>query len=391
MWQPDRQKNIVNQSDGLLMINIYSANEISRISRNDISSSSILEECSQKNTSEFVSNVKTTMAAMAIENQVYPLTINKKEYQNALICSPYTTYVTYPLSELKKIKKRWIKSVILLNYAFMNLLCRLTKFNKVVQINNNLNSLLQHPAEFSEMLPTMTKKLIAHYPKHAITLFRVNELLDQSLLMALKKNDYSVFPDRSTHIYFPHNDFQKRTDTKNDFDLLKKSDYTVVSHAELLPTDAARFAELYRMLFIDKHSKLNPIYTETYFRKAILNHWHHYTALRNKKGQIDVFLSWIDNEKNMYCGPMGYDTSISQSVGLYRQAIAIYLDHAYKNQLIFNMGGGTNQFKLNRGSTLTLEYTAVYCDHLSFYRKIPWKVLTWIFNKYLVKIITHLN
>ncbi len=370
------------------MITLYDLGDFCKMqNENKCFPSTILDACYHRKSDDLVSNVKTKMAAMMIEQDVWPLTINKKEYRNSVVCSPYTTYISYPLDELKKIKKNWVKLSVLLNTVLMGLICRITKLNKIVQINNNLNATLIHSPQFYSLLPEITDKIVNHYPKHAVVFIRVNNMLDIQLLETLKKNDYLVFHDRSSHVFFPENNFQNRTDTKKDFDLLKKSNYMLVHHEELLISDAKRLSELYQMLFIGKHSKSNPLYTEDYFKLAIQHHWHHYTALRNKEGRIDAFSSWVEKGNNMSCGPMGYDTTVDIKVGLYRQAVALYLMHAHEKQLIFNMGGGSDKFKLNRGSTKTLEYTAVYYKHLPFYRHVPWKIFHWAFNKFFKKIM----
>jgi len=340
---------------------------------------------------KWVSNVDTKMHAIIFENQLWPMTVNRKEYQNALVCSPYTTYVTYPKGELKKFTKLWIKAVVLLNIVVMSVVCRLTKFNQVIQVNNNLNSLIKHPQQFSVLLPALTEKLIFKYPKHAITFFRVNGAFDKAFLKALTDNGYLVFPDRAAHVFFPNTDVTQRSHTKRDLSLLRKSHYMIVPHEALTADDAERLAELYYQLFIDKHSQCNPIYTVDYFREAIQYHWHHYTALRNSDGRIDAFISWFEVEKVMVCGPLGYDSIVDRKMGLYRQLVALCLQHANQHQIPFNMGGGSDEFKSNRGSTETMEYTAVYCKHLPFYRQIPWKMLHWACNKLIKKIVDNSN
>lgn len=346
----------------------------------------IFNELCKKTSETLVSNVNTKMAALVFENHAWPITINQKEYRNALICSPYTTYVTYPLDELTKFKKTWIKCLVLCNTLIMSLLCRLTKFNQVAQVNNSLNNLIKHPRQFSDLLPQLTREIVLKFPKHAINFFRVNGELDKELLLSLKKESYLVFPDRPVYVFFPRHNFMSRSNTKRDMILLKKSPYTVISHEEITLNDTPRFAELYRQLFVEKHSRRNPIYTAYYFEKAIHNHWHHYVALKNSSGKIDAFISWFIAENTMHCGPLGYDHSVDQRVGLYRQLVAICLQHAHQHQLVFNMGGGSQRFKLNRGGTETWEYTAVYCKHLPFYRHLPWRILHFSCHKLLKKI-----
>lgn len=357
------------------------------LKENESHSHQMIHKLLQKPSTDWVQNVRTKINILHFENEAYSLTLNHAEYNNALICSPYTTYVTYPLHTLKKFSKVWIKCLILFNAGIMAILCRLTKFNKVVQVNNNLNSLIKHPSIMAKHLKSLTQKLIQHYPTYAINFFRVNDALDQDLLLALKKAGYLVFPDRAAHVFFPYKNYIDRSHTKRDLSLLRKTPYKIMTHDELTLQDAERFAQLYRFLFIDKHSKYNPIYTTTYFQEAILNHWHHYTALRNESGGIDGFISWFIKDNVMICGPLGYDSEIDRKTGLYRQLVAVCLKYAQENQLIFNMGGGSDEFKLNRGSTQTLEYTAVFCRHLPFYRQIPWKIMHFACNKMLKKIV----
>jgi len=354
---------------------------------NESQSHQMLRKLLAQPSTDFVDNVRTKISVLNLENNVWALTVNEKEYGNALICSPYTTYVTYPLHALKKFKKIWIKSLILLNTSIMALLCRLTKFNQVVQVNNNLNSLIKHPAVFANRLPGLTIKLIQRYPTHAINFFRVNEVLDVALLTALKNEGYLVFPDRMAHVFFFEKEYIRRSHTKRDLSLLKKTDYTIVTHDKLTPEDADRFAQLYRQLFIDKHSKHNPVYTAAYFCEAIQHQWHHYTAFQNSAGRIDGFISWFIKDDVMVCGPLGYDSEVDRKTGVYRQLVALCLKHANENQLIFNMGGGSDEFKSNRGSVETMEYTAVFCAHLPFYRQIPWRLMSWACNKLLKKIV----
>lgn len=354
---------------------------------NKSQSHQVLRQLLTRPSTDFVDNVKTKINVLSFENDAWALTINEKEYDNALICSPYTTYVTYPLDELKKFTKMWIKCLVLLNTGIMTILCRLTKFNQVVQVNNNLNSLIKHPEIFAKKIPGITQKIVQHYPKHAINFFRVNEILDSALLTALTNAGYLVFPDRCAHVFFADQDFIRRSHTKRDLALLKKTEYQIITHEELMPEDAERFAQLYRQLFIDKHSKHNPVYTADYFREAIKNHWHHYTAMRNADGQIDAFISWFEKENRMICGPLGYDSEVDRKMGLYRQLVALCLKHANENHIVFNMGGGSDEFKSNRGSKQTMEYVAVYCQHLPFYRQIPWKIMHWACNKLLKKIV----
>ena len=348
---------------------------------------SVIASLLENDSISYVSNITSEIIAIGLEDSVWPVSINKKEYDNAIICSPYATYTKYPLDKMDSLDSFWMKGLFLVNSLVMGLFCKATKINQIVQVNNNLNSLLKHPKQFNQILPQLTALLIEKYPSHAVTFFRVNDTINKNLLHNLKKNGYIVFPDRMAHIYFPDTRYMKRSHTKRDMSLLRNTNYQIVQHNDLSDTDAERICELYRKLFVNKHSKFNADYTKEYFSQAIKKHWHHYTALRSPNGRVDAFISWFYRENVMICGPLGYDTGVDRKVGLYRKLIALCLKHAHENQFIFNMGGGSDKFKNNRGSTKTLEYTAVYCKHLPLYRHIPWRLLSWICNKLLKEFL----
>ena len=145
----------------------------------------------------YVSNVITEVVALIAGKEAWAVTINEKEYGNALICSPYATYVKYPLDEIQKFDKLWVKALLLVHSYVMGLLFRISKINRAIQVNNNLNSLLKHPSGFAERLPQLTKLLVKKYPKHAVTFYRINNVIDKAFFSVLQENGYHVFPGPS--------------------------------------------------------------------------------------------------------------------------------------------------------------------------------------------------
>lgn len=341
-----------------------------------------------KKSTQLVNNIRADMVAFSNNDDVLLASVNYKEYDNAIICSPFATYIKYPLDHLESFNARWIKALVLVNAALMGLLCRATRINQLVQLNNNLNSLIKHPSYFSKQISTLTDFFVEKFSKHAIALFRVNDTLDPNLLKSLREKGYIIFPDRAAHVFFPQNEFIKRSHTKRDISLLNKTPYQILMHEEIAKEEGERLSELYQRLFIDKHSKYNPIYTAEYFQQALAHQWHHYRALRNPEtGKIDAFISWFYRDGVMICGPLGYDTAVDQKIGLYRMLVALCLKHANEQQLIFNMGAGSDEFKSKRGSAKTMEHTAVYCKHLPYYRHLPWRLLSFACNKMLNRIL----
>ncbi len=47
---------------------------------------------------------------------------------------------------------------------------------------------------------------------------------------------------------------------------------------------------------------------------------------------------------------------------------------------LFNASAGASRFKLNRGATAEIEYSAFYINHLPSLQRCQWKVIQWIVN-----------
>src|SRR5579875_2475338 len=61
----------------------------------------------------FIENVTTTYMALLVDEQiVLPLSLNRHEYENSYVCSPFTHYVTYAIEELALIHPVWQRRLL---------------------------------------------------------------------------------------------------------------------------------------------------------------------------------------------------------------------------------------------------------------------------------------
>lgn len=327
--------------------------------------------------SSLIHNIKTESLALTQGNQTLFATLNNKEYDNAHICSPYNIYIGYAKVSAKSFNNFWVRALI---YSFTTLFGGLFKrlnLNKVIQLNNTLLTINIHPQEVSKFLPGIIQTLTQKYPTHAILWPRVNSSIDKDLYKELERNNFHLVPTKIVHIYDLNENYMKRSHTKRDLSLLKKSDYQIVRHDELAESDMVRIHELYQMLFIEKHVGYNPNLSLYYFKLCHQFRWFEFHALRNSDGIIDAFIAQVKKDNTMVCGPLGYDTEKPIKLGLYRMIIGLSLENAYSENCLYNLGSGNELFKLNRGSKREMEYNAVYYQHLPFYRRIPWKILAY--------------
>jgi hypothetical protein len=334
-----------------------------------------------------VLNFNTKEIAVSFRSSSVIGTVNEKEHDNSPLCSPYNLFCLYPKKKLSHIKPLWLRPLLDFSTTILSLVLAPTKFDKVIQLNNKPCDAITYPDLSFDEVEQCIKELPKKFPKHAILFPRIDKITSPSLVKHLELLGFLMVPTRGVHIFLPDASYLKRNHTKKDFGLLKKGEYQLVLHEEINSEDLTRIHQLYTMLFIEKHGKDSPALTPEYIQKCHSNQWYTFFALKNPAGIIDAFFSYETEGNIMACGPLGYDTTQNQEKGLYRMIFAHSLEVAHDNNYIFNFGGGNDEFKMNRGSSREIGYTAVYCRHLPFYRRFPWMLLENLGRRFTVKII----
>lgn len=360
---------------------IYTQNDIQLFLQHQSHNATTVESILFTNNFEiYIKNLKSGKVIIASSDHIFLATVNTKTYNNTHIASPYTLYIDCTKLAVNDFPQWWIKKLISIFTFSFGKLFKLLDLDKVIQINNTLNTINIHPEQLGKFILFELDQLTHHHPHHAIIIPRLNFITDKVVVDNLKSKKFSFIITKTTHIYDPKNNYMQRSHTKRDISFLKKSKYKIVTHDDLSRVDLQRIHALYQLLFIRKYFSHSPDLTIEYFYDAHQYRWLEFIALRSPEGVIDGFISYTLQAKNMACGPLGYDIEKPRDLGLYRMIISLSLQKAHQLQCVYNLGSKNEAFKLYRGSTRTLEYNAVYYRHLPFYRQIPWKILNWCGN-----------
>lgn len=337
---------------------------------------SFLKELAAGEISEYVGNIQTSFQVLEFGNLLLPMTINNTEYESSYICSPYNACISYAQEETAKLKNPIIEIPLKIFLGFISHILKVGKINKVVSLNNWLLSTNLYKDWHGDNVADLTKYLLKEYPQHAIMFRSLNQYTNCELMENFRQAGYELIPSRQVYIINPNNtEILKKPNLKRDINMLQKTDYQLIEHSEILSSDFCRIAELYNYLYLDKYSKHNPHYTEKLIRL-----WHRHKilefyGLRNKDGILDGIIGLFRRGDTGSAPLVGYDTSISQSVGLYRMLIAIAFRDSIDKQIIFNISSGASHFKRLRGAKPTIEYSSIYIKHLPAHQQIIWKVL----------------
>lgn len=114
-----------------------------------------------------------------------------------------------------------------------------------------------------------------------------------------------------------------------------------------------------------------------------------YIAKMNE--EIIYFATGFFYKDELISSVVGHEPDISKQLGFYRLGINFLMLLTEKKQIILNLSSGSGKFKLNRGCKSELEYELLYFQHLPFYKRISWRLISLIYNNFGKKIFSILN
>ncbi len=339
----------------------------------------------QQGTQRFIDNVTTTYMALLIDERiVLPLSLNRREYANSYVCSPYTHYITYAKEELTLVKPAWLRRLFATIFTLLGLLGKACQMNQVVCVNNWLLSTNLYPSLSTQQLKDILDFLKQRFPHHAIVFRSLNNATTPTMMTDLKHLGCTLPGSRQVYLLRPADPHaltsKARWLLKRDFTLLARYGYTAAINEELTEDDIARIVDLYNVLYLDKYSRSNPMFNEHFIRLALYEKILQLVVLKKDK-RIDAVLGYFYRNGVMTTPLFGYDTALPQELGLYRMLSVILFNIAKERGLLLHESSGATQFKRNRGACAEIEYSAIYVQHLPLYRYLYWDMLTFLLDR----------
>jgi hypothetical protein len=332
---------------------------------------------------EWISNFDVELHEIRCGEHLFPATLNRSYYTNSYTTSFYSANISYAKDELHLIGSpltEWIAKA-LLNGA--GLIFKHFQCDNMAIINNWGFSTNFHPSLGVEEVDLLTNDSVMSFPSAYIALRSLNSLTDADLIEALRERGWSLLPARSVYMFdttdtaiFKHNH------TKKDQKLLSQTTLELVTPSQWREEDFPHIKELFDKLFIEKHSHLNPDFSTEFLhqlhQKGIIEFYGF-----KENGTIVAFIGFFVSENIISTPMLGYDTQLPQEMGLYRLLMALLLKTAKERGLMLNLSSGAGSFKRSRGGKATLEYTAIYSQHLSPTKQSFIRNLSKLLNRYL--------
>ena len=331
-----------------------------------------------------VPNFSTRAGVARVGQSIWPLTLDNGLLPNSYPCSLYTQYVRYPLAELNLVPSKTQRLAARLALHALGFVLRLGRVDRTVQWSSWLLSTNLHRAGVPEAAEAVTRALSRTFPSHAILIKNIHGFEDAGLPLKLEEAGYDLITSRQIYFFDGRSDgFSGKSTVKRDLKALKEvRDYTVVAHHEFTEADVPRITSLYRQLYLEKHSLLNPQYTERFVRQALRARLLEFRGLRHSSGRLDGVFACFSAGQTTSTPFIGYDTTLPVDLGLYRHMVSLLLQRVAERKMLLNYSSGAGDFKRRRGGVPVIEYNAVYTRHLNPARRAAFKVLGTLVNKF---------
>lgn len=288
------------------------------------------------------------------------------------VCSPVTQYARYPAAEARRLEPGWLRPIARLAFTLVGYVLRFCEFDRVVYIDNWLLATNPVRSLGAARYRALADWLVARYPKHAIVHRSVNPTLDEPHAVALDAAGFRRVRARVVYVADPASGRARRNENlRRDRKLHDESRCRIESTRDA--RDAPVFARLYRTLYLDQYTALNPAYRTEAFACMIGSANFQTFALRNAERVIGFVNSF---RRNGVCtgAIVGYDLESPREDGAYRVLIAQLFRDAARAGCVLNLSGGAGGFKTARSAQPVSEYDAVYDRHLPARRRLGWAI-----------------
>ncbi len=338
----------------------------------DIDARAYVQQLQADGPQTLVTNVTSDMLLIEHAGFALPTTVNHGDLGASYVVAPHSAYVLYAREELGLVDLGWLKRPAQVIIALADRLFKALRINTVVLIDNWLLSTNLHGAWHGEGLADIRARLIADYPDHFLGVRSVDRWTDPRLPTALAADGWIMLPSRIIWVTDDlKRDWAARNNVKNDRRKLRQSGLTVEDLTQPSDAEAERIVALYKMLYVEKYSALNPQYSAAWLKLAMACGLLKMRVARDADGQIMAAAGFVVRGDVATNPLLGYDTAQPQAAGLYRIACYMFGDYACAHGLRVNGSAGAGDFKRQRGARSEIEYTAFYARHLPRWRRWP--------------------
>lgn len=343
--------------------------------------------------SELIKKLDTKFDFYEIDGSFIISTITDKAKENSYVASFYTLLIDYSKDELPKIDSKAQRVVANLTIKIFANFFKYTQIDKAQILNNYLLSVNFFAKEWEYLdISKLENVAINRYPNYALIIRSVNRKQNPKLFKNLENSGWIPIVIKQVYLFANKEKCSKKRDTKKDMKLLNSKDFIYEKLEYNNKEGIAKAYEFYNELYIKKYSTHNIQFTVKYIEEMLKsNLLTIYMLVDIKKSHYVGVVALSEDEKTITIPMVGYDMSYPVKDALYRRLIIFGLNFAMKKEKLLNLSAGAPEFKRSRGGEAELEYMFVKVSHLPFIRRLGWRVIYFLSNKFYAPMLIRLK
>jgi hypothetical protein len=322
-------------------------------------------------------NVHAEAQWLDVEGDRWRLAVTRHAAANSYVVSATGQYVDYAADEIRRLTSRSLR--LASHLAVTALRPVLTSLDPIVILDALPVSTVLHESRSAAAWKSALQATREKYPTSPIVVRSLDEVHAAPELNILTALGFArVFSRQVFHQDPRTRDFWQIRNIRHDVRL--GLDAPLYWRAVTV-ADATVVSALYWQLYGEKHSTLNPQFTAQWIAEGLSTGALHGEAIELGGRLVAVFLSYRVGA--VITNPIfGYDTTLPQSLGLYRRLTIRTLHVARENGWRVHASSGAPGFKASRGGEAVNEYHCVHLSNAGAYRqRLAWRVLRQIANR----------
>jgi len=319
----------------------------------------------------WLNNVNAEIESVDIAGHSYPVSLlNHSNWSESYVASPRSAWLRYARQEALRhfspLVANIVKTSSCLVLGPLSALLEASKLDQAAIIGNYLISTNLYPQWQAKDISHLTASMCERHIHRPLMIRNICPEVSPLLMNKLATLGWKMMPSRVIYYCDPQQTHVwKHNHVKQDAKLLMDGEVDVVHQDRLTLNDLDALRTLFRALFIDKHSHLNPDFSREFFELCLETSFLELIGLRWRGRWVGVLGLYVHPVAGWLTTPLiGYDTTLPQELGLYRRLMAILLEQAKIRGCHLHYSSGAGQFKRARGGIAAMEYTAIFDDHL---------------------------
>jgi hypothetical protein len=361
----------------------FGAAAVDALDRHDLPNASYWRAMLEHGPAHFAPNLAVRPGIVRHAGRIWPLAVSEHVVHNSYPCSLHTQYIAYPREELATVPGPTRRNATGLALFTLDLLLRAIRIDRVVQWNSWLLSTNPVDEGVGPSVDAVTRTLAATYPRHAILYKNLLPGREPTVAKAFRRAGYRLLTSRKVYLFEGRPaEFLSRNTVQRDLRAFSKpGDHTFIGHADVVEADFPRILDLYRQLYVEKHSALNPRYTVAFVERAHREQWLEFHGLRHRSGRLDAVYACFTTGRNTTTPFVGYDLTLPQETGLYRRLVTRLLQQVAEYGQLLNFSSGAGEFKRRRGGLPCIECNALHTAHLPPPHRAAFRLLEELANR----------